>query len=73
MTIRERDERISDLAGQLYDPDGNHLAEQNTELRKLVCTLNQNLQHAALAPGWSASKGTEPYLLRPQFDLIYTF
>ncbi|HVO62489.1 MAG TPA: hypothetical protein VMT53_16255, partial [Terriglobales bacterium] len=36
-------------------------------------TLNQNLQHAALAPGWSASKGTEPYLLRPQFDLIYTF
>jgi len=36
-------------------------------------TLNQNLQHAALAPGWSASKGTEPYLLRPQFDLVYTF
>ena len=36
-------------------------------------TLNQNLQHAALAPGWSPSKGVEPYLLRPQFDLIYTF
>ena len=36
-------------------------------------TLNQNLQHAALAPGWSPSKGPEPYLLRPQFDLIYSF
>jgi Putative porin len=36
-------------------------------------TLNQNLQHAALAPGWSPSKGPEPYLLRPQFDLAYSF
>ena len=45
-TIRERDARISDLTGQLYDPDGNHLAERNTELRSLIRTLNQNLRNA---------------------------
>jgi hypothetical protein len=37
-------------------------------------TLNPNLQHAALAPGWSTALGsTEPYLKRMQFDLIYSF
>ena len=38
-TVRERDDRIGDLTGQLYDPDGNHLAEQNAELRQLLITL----------------------------------
>ena len=37
-------------------------------------TLNPNLQHAALAPGWSTALGsTEPNLKRMQFDLIYSF
>src|SRR5215813_9981466 len=37
-------------------------------------TLNPNLQHAALAPGWSTALGpTEPWLKRMQFDLIYSF
>jgi hypothetical protein len=43
-TITEREARISDLTGQLYDPEGSHLAEKNAELRKLVLTLNQNLR-----------------------------
>ena len=47
-TVKEREARISDLTGQLYDPDGNHLAEQNAELRKLVLTLNLNLRNAEL-------------------------
>ena len=44
----KRRRTISDLTGQLYDPDGNHLAEQNAELRNLVLTLNQNLRNAEL-------------------------
>jgi hypothetical protein len=37
-------------------------------------TLNPNLQHAALAPGWSTALGPrEPWLKRMQFDLIYSF
>jgi hypothetical protein len=37
-------------------------------------TLNINLQHAALAPGFTSAIGaTEPYLKRMQFDLIYSF
>ena len=37
-------------------------------------TLNENLQHAVLAPGWSPKLGpTEPNLKRLQFDLIYSF
>lgn len=47
-TVKERDAQIGDLTGQLYDPDGNHLAERNTELRQLVVTLNQNLRSAEL-------------------------
>lgn len=43
--VRELDARISDLTGQLYDPDGNHLAEHNAELRKLVLTLNHKLHN----------------------------
>ena len=44
-TIKTREATISDLTGQLYDADGNHLAEQNAELRNLVLTLNQNLRN----------------------------
>ena len=37
-------------------------------------TLNPNLQHAVLAPGWTTALGSnEPSLKRQQFDLIYTF
>jgi hypothetical protein len=35
-------------------------------------TLNTNLQHAVLAPGVTAG-GKEPFLVRHQFDLIYSF
>ncbi|BBY57403.1 hypothetical protein [Mycolicibacterium sarraceniae] len=44
--VQQREDRISDLAGQLYDPDGNHLAEENARLRDLVSTLTHNLQRA---------------------------
>ena len=45
-TVKQREARINDLAGQLYDPEGNHLAEENARLRQLVSTLNHNLQRA---------------------------
>ena len=46
--VKERDARIADLTGQLYDPDGTHLADENARLRDLVLTLNRNLQQAQL-------------------------
>lgn len=50
-TVKERDATISDLTGQLFDPDGNHLAEENAELRRLLLTLNQNLRKAHVDNG----------------------
>jgi protein-disulfide isomerase-like protein with CxxC motif len=50
-TVRERDARINDFTGQLYDPEGNHLAERNAELRQLVSTLNENLRNAEMENG----------------------
>lgn len=47
-TVKDRDARISDLTGQLYDPDGSHLAERNAELRQLVVTLSEKLRNADL-------------------------
>ena len=47
-TVKERDARIADLTGQLYDPDGTHLADENARLRDLVLTLNKNLQETQL-------------------------
>jgi hypothetical protein len=44
--VKERDARIADLIGQLYDPDGTHLADENARLRDLVLTLNRQLQQA---------------------------
>jgi hypothetical protein len=41
--VKERDARIGDLVGQLYDPDGQHLAKQNAKLRALVTALNEIL------------------------------
>ncbi|WP_280464542.1 hypothetical protein [Nocardia cyriacigeorgica] len=46
-TIRDRDARISDLTGQLYDPEGNHLFDENTILRRLLATLTTNLSKAS--------------------------
>jgi hypothetical protein len=46
--IRDRDARITDLTGQLYEPDGTHLADENARLRHLLVTLNKNLQEAQL-------------------------
>jgi hypothetical protein len=47
-TVKDRDARLSDLTGQLYDPDGSHLAERNAELRQLVVTLSEKLRNADL-------------------------
>jgi hypothetical protein len=43
--VKDRDDRIADLTGQLYDRDGTHLADENARLRDLVLTLNKNLHH----------------------------
>ncbi|MCH9729258.1 MAG: hypothetical protein K0U84_06210 [Actinomycetia bacterium] len=45
-TVKQREARINDLTGQLYDPEGNHLADENARLRDLVTTLNHNLHRA---------------------------
>jgi protein-disulfide isomerase-like protein with CxxC motif len=42
--VKQRDTRIADLTGQLYDPDGTHLAEENARLRDLLATLDANLR-----------------------------
>lgn len=44
--IKQREARVNDLTGQLYDPEGKHLAEENARLRQLVSTLTHNLQCA---------------------------
>jgi len=41
--LRSRDQRISDLTGQLFDPEGNHLAEENGRLRQQIDSLNTQL------------------------------
>ncbi len=46
--VKERDARIAELTGQLYDPEGSHLSDKNAELRKLVETLNKNLLDAEM-------------------------
>jgi hypothetical protein len=46
--VNERDAHIADLTGQLYNPDGTHLADENKRLRDLIVTLNANLQRAQL-------------------------
>ena len=48
VAVKERDARIADLTGQLYDPDGTHLADENARLRNLILTLNKNLQQTQL-------------------------
>lgn len=47
-TIKDRDARIADLTGQLYDPDGTHLADENARLRDVILNLNQNMQQTQL-------------------------
>ena len=44
--VRERDARITALAGQFYDADGLHLVDENVRLRNLIATMNANLQRA---------------------------
>jgi hypothetical protein len=44
--LAERDSRISDLTGQLYDPNGVHLVDENARLRGLLAVANQNLKDA---------------------------
>jgi hypothetical protein len=42
----ERDSRIADLIGQLYDPNGVHLIDENARLRGLLAVTNKNLKDA---------------------------
>jgi hypothetical protein len=49
--VTDRDGRITDLTGQLYDPDGTHLADENARLRDLLMTLNKNLHQAQIEIG----------------------
>ena len=44
--VAERDSRIADLIGQLYDPNGVHLVDENARLRGLLAVANQNLKDA---------------------------
>jgi hypothetical protein len=44
--LAERDSRIADLIGQLYDPNGVHLVDENARLRGLLAVANQNLKDA---------------------------
>ena len=44
--LTERDSRIADLIGQLYDPNGTHLIDENARLRGLLAVANQNLKDA---------------------------
>jgi hypothetical protein len=46
--IKDRDERMADLTGQLYDRDGTHLADENARLRDLIRSLNANLRDAQI-------------------------
>ena len=36
------------MTGQLYDPDGTHLADENAKLRDLLAALNKNLRQAQI-------------------------
>lgn len=38
--IRQQDAQISDITGQLFDPEGNHLAEENARMRAQIEVLN---------------------------------
>lgn len=44
--IRQQDAYISDLAGQIFDPEGNHLADENARLRAANETLMLQLTNA---------------------------
>lgn len=44
--VKQREARINDLTGQLYDPEGNHLADENARLRDLANTHTHNLHRA---------------------------
>ena len=41
--VSSQDARISDLTGQLFDPEGNHLADENARLRDQLDMLNREL------------------------------
>jgi hypothetical protein len=42
-TVRRQDAQIGDLTGQLFDPEGNHLADENARLRHQIDVLNQQV------------------------------
>lgn len=44
--VKRREARINDLTGQLFDPQGNHLAEETARLRDVVNSQSVNLHQA---------------------------
>lgn len=46
--LRERDSRIADLIGQLYDSSGTHLVDEVRRLRDLLGVTTRNLQETQL-------------------------
>jgi hypothetical protein len=49
--IKDRDDRIADLIGQLYDPQGTHLADENADLRQVVAQLTRKLHESMIETG----------------------
>lgn len=41
--LRQQDAQIGDLTGQLFDPEGNYLADENARLRRQIDVLNQQI------------------------------
>ncbi|WP_176476822.1 hypothetical protein [Mycobacterium intracellulare] len=41
--LRQQDAQISDLTGQLFDPEGNHLVDENARLRGQIDILIQQI------------------------------
>jgi hypothetical protein len=41
--VRRQDAQIGDLTGQLFDPEGNHLADENARLRRQIDALNRQI------------------------------
>lgn len=46
--LRERDSRIADLIGQLYDSSGTHLIDEVARLRELLAVTTRNLHETQL-------------------------
>ena len=46
--VMEREALVSDLTGQLFDPEGKHLVEHNAELRRAIQDLSKSLRESEI-------------------------